>query len=48
MDLNDVRIGVTLASLLLFVGIVAWTWRPKRRDAFREAAQLPFREDETP
>jgi len=48
MDLNDVRIGVTLASLLLFLGIVAWAWRPKRRDAFREAALLPFRENGEP
>ena len=27
MDLNDLRSAVTLLSLLLFLGLVAWTWR---------------------
>jgi len=42
MDVNTLRIAVTLVSLLLFVGIVAWTWSQQRREAFDEAARLPF------
>lgn len=42
MDLNDVRSGVTLIGLVLFVGLMVWTFRPSRRDAHEAAAQLPF------
>jgi cytochrome c oxidase cbb3-type subunit 4 len=42
MDLNDVRSLVTLASLALFLGLLAWTFWPARRAAHDEAAQLPF------
>ena len=42
MDLNDVRSLVTLLSLALFLGLMAWTWRPKRKQAHEEAARLPF------
>jgi cytochrome c oxidase cbb3-type subunit IV len=42
MDINDLRSIVTVLSLFLFVGIAAWTWQRSRRDAFDEAAQLPF------
>jgi cytochrome c oxidase cbb3-type subunit 4 len=42
MDINDIRTGVTVVSLALFIGIMAWTWARKRRSGFEEAAQLPF------
>ena len=42
MDINDMRAAVTVASLILFVGIVFWTLQRKRREAFEEAAALPF------
>ncbi len=42
MDLNDIRSAVTLVSLVLFVALMAWTWRPDRKDAHAEAARLPF------
>jgi cytochrome c oxidase cbb3-type subunit 4 len=42
MDLNDLRSLVTLAGLLLFLGLAVWTWRPDRRRAHDDAAQLPF------
>ena len=45
MDINDMRSAVTLVSLLLFVGIALWTWQRARREAFDEAAQLPFAGD---
>jgi len=42
MDINDVRSAVTVVSLLLFVGLMVWVYRAKRRDAFDAAARLPF------
>jgi cytochrome c oxidase cbb3-type subunit IV len=42
MDLNDIRSAVTLASFLLFIGLMAWVWRPSRRQAFARAEALPF------
>jgi cytochrome c oxidase cbb3-type subunit 4 len=42
MDLNILRSGVTLVSLLLFVGIAAWAWLPRRRADFERAAMAPF------
>ena len=45
MDINNLRSAVTLFSLLLFVGLVAWTWRRSRKSAFDEAANLPFMDD---
>jgi cytochrome c oxidase cbb3-type subunit 4 len=44
MDVNTLRILVTVVSLLLFVGIVGWTWSSSRKSAFDEAAHLPFDE----
>jgi len=49
MDINDLRIATTLASLVLFLGIMAWTWSRRRLAGFEEAARLPFVEsDESP
>jgi cytochrome c oxidase cbb3-type subunit 4 len=42
MDVNDLRSLVTLVSLVLFSGLMAWTWWPRRRAAYAAAAQLPF------
>lgn len=42
MDINDLRIAVTLLSFLLFAGIVIWTLSPRNKPAFDEAQQLPF------
>ncbi len=46
MDLNDIRSAVTLVSFLTFVWLMAWAWSRQRRDAFEEAAQLPFLDNE--
>jgi cytochrome c oxidase cbb3-type subunit IV len=46
MDLNDMRVIVMLAALALFVGIVAWAWSARRRQAFDDAARMPFLDDE--
>jgi len=45
VDINELRSIVTVVSMLLFVGIAVWTWQRSRRDAFDEAAQLPFAGD---
>lgn len=45
MDLNDLRSAVTLASFLAFVGILVWAWSRQRKNAFEEAAALPFKEE---
>jgi cytochrome c oxidase cbb3-type subunit 4 len=42
MDLNDIRSLITLLSLALFLGLMAWTWWPARRGDFDSAARLPF------
>jgi cytochrome c oxidase cbb3-type subunit 4 len=42
MDLNDIRSAVTVASFALFIGLMAWTWRPKQRAEHEAAARLPF------
>ena len=36
MDINTLRIAVTLVSLAAFVGIVVWAYRPSRRQALEE------------
>jgi cytochrome c oxidase cbb3-type subunit 4 len=45
MDLNDLRSVITVISLLIFTGILAWTWWPRRGAEFDAAARLPFEED---
>ena len=45
MDVNLIRIGVTLLSFALFAGIVWWAWSRRRAAGFREAEMLPFAGD---
>ncbi len=47
MDINDMRVAVTLISLVLFIGIMVWTWSSRRRAGFEEAALLPFADEGT-
>lgn len=42
MDVNDLRVAVTMLSFVLFAGIVRWALSPRNRAAFDEARQLPF------
>jgi cytochrome c oxidase cbb3-type subunit IV len=46
MDLNDLRSAITLLSFAIFIGLVAWAWSARRRQAFDKAAQLPFEDEE--
>ena len=45
MDLNDIRIAVTLVSLALFVALAVHTFSRRRRAEHEAAAALPFIED---
>ncbi len=44
MDVNDLRMAVTMLSFALFAGIVLWALSPRNRRSFDEAQQLPFLE----
>jgi cytochrome c oxidase cbb3-type subunit 4 len=41
-DVTDLRIIVTVVSLLIFLGICGWAYARRNRERFDEAAQLPF------
>lgn len=45
MDINTLRSLATVLSLAAFVGIWAWAWSRRNRQAFDDAAQLPFEQD---
>ena len=46
MDLNVLRIAVTVASFVVFIGIVIWAWSRRNKAGFDEAADLPFVDEE--
>jgi cbb3-type cytochrome oxidase subunit 3 len=45
MDVNTLRIAVTVAGLALFLVLVARTWSRSRRAEHDAAAMLPFADD---
>jgi len=47
IELIDLRIVVTVASFIAFIGIVWWAYDGRRKSSFDEAAQLPFADDES-
>jgi len=42
MDINDLRIAVTLVSLVLFLALMVHTWSRRRAAEHADAALLPF------
>ena len=36
----------TLVMLIIFIGIVLWSWSSKRSKDYNEAANIPFEDDE--
>jgi cytochrome c oxidase cbb3-type subunit 4 len=48
MDINDARSLITVLAFASFLGIVFWAYGRGRKQAFDEAAALPFTEDEQP
>ncbi|NOT65495.1 MAG: cbb3-type cytochrome c oxidase subunit 3 [Methylotenera sp.] len=45
MDINTLRIVATVVSFIVFIGIVVWVGRNRKSSDFKEAANLPFKED---
>jgi cytochrome c oxidase cbb3-type subunit 4 len=45
MDINDLRIAVTVVSLVLFIALVGHTWSRRRAADHAAAAALPFTGD---
>jgi cytochrome c oxidase cbb3-type subunit 4 len=48
MDIQTMRISITVVAFLLFVGILLWAWSGRQRARFDEAARIPFDDDELP
>jgi cytochrome c oxidase cbb3-type subunit 4 len=46
MDINDLRVAVTVVSLLLFIALMLHTWSKRRQSEHEAAAMLPFVEDQ--
>ncbi|MBC7715940.1 MAG: CcoQ/FixQ family Cbb3-type cytochrome c oxidase assembly chaperone [Pseudorhodobacter sp.] len=44
IDVNLLRVAVTVVSFVVFIAIVVWAWSRRNQAAFDEAAQLPFQE----
>jgi cytochrome c oxidase cbb3-type subunit 4 len=44
IDINTLRVAVTVVSFAVFVGIVAWAASARNRARFDEAARLPLEE----
>lgn len=42
MDVNDLRVAITVVSLMLFVALMLHTWSRRRRAEHEAAARLPF------
>ncbi len=45
MDVNDLRVAVTLVSFVLFIALAAYTWSRRRRPEYEAAARLPFADE---
>ena len=48
MDLNDLRIFITVISFIVFAGIVYWAYSGHQRVRFEEASRLPFADSDLP
>lgn len=46
MDINDARVIVTVVAFVTFLGIVAWAYSGRRKQAFDEAAHMALEDDE--
>jgi cytochrome c oxidase cbb3-type subunit 4 len=45
MDITTLRIVATVASFIVFIGILAWAYSRRRAEAFDAASRLPFEQD---
>ena len=42
MDLVSIRTVIEVGAFVVFVGILAWAFSPRRKEDFDAAARLPF------
>ena len=47
MDINTIRIAVTLAAFTAFLGIVWWTYAPSRKGKLDRVAQSILERDDS-
>lgn len=45
MELTTLRVLATLLSFVVFVAIALWAWRNRDSKQFKEAQELPFKQD---
>ncbi len=48
MDLNDVRVIVTVLSFAAFIAIVWWAYSSRRKQAYDQAARSLLEDDDKP
>ncbi|WIT11665.1 CcoQ/FixQ family Cbb3-type cytochrome c oxidase assembly chaperone [Paucibacter sediminis] len=48
MDINDLRAGFTVLSMLMFVGIAMWAYSKRNLHRFDEVAAVPLLDDDVP
>jgi len=46
MDANDLRVIITVALFVAFLGIIFWAYSSRQKERFDEAANLPFADEE--
>ncbi|MCL4746406.1 MAG: CcoQ/FixQ family Cbb3-type cytochrome c oxidase assembly chaperone [Burkholderiaceae bacterium] len=46
VDQNDLRVAITVLTLIVFIGIVLWAYSARQKHRFDEAANLPFADDD--
>ncbi len=45
MDVNDLRILITVVSFAVFVGILVWAFSKRNKEDFDAASKLPLDQD---
>ena len=45
MDVQIIRISITVIAFVLFVGIWIWAWSARHRARFEQAARIPLEDD---
>lgn len=46
MDINDLRGLSTVFVMIAFIGICWWAFAPRRKQRFKDAANLPFADED--
>ncbi len=45
MDIGEIRGIIAAVTMLTFLGVAWWAYRPRNRDRFEEDALYPFHDD---